>query len=108
MIRSADALDRLCFVLAITTLYLVSQGTVVVEQGKRRLVDSHWFRGSSYFKIGWKWIKYALSRGLHLLTRLYLSGAPDPEPARASRKQQLKKTPTFRSSTTDFAPVIYL
>jgi hypothetical protein len=44
LIRSAEALARLCFVLAITTLYLVSQGTEVVKQGKRRLVDPHWFR----------------------------------------------------------------
>ncbi|MGD2207752.1 MAG: transposase [Anaerolineae bacterium] len=48
LIRSAEALSRLCFVLAMTTLYLVSQGTVVVEQGKRRWVDAHWFRGNSY------------------------------------------------------------
>jgi hypothetical protein len=32
-------------VLAMTTLYLVSVGTSVVQQGKRRLVDPHWFRG---------------------------------------------------------------
>jgi len=51
-IRSAAALERLCFVLAITTLYLVSVGTSVVQQGKRRLVDPHWFRGASYLKIG--------------------------------------------------------
>jgi hypothetical protein len=37
LIRDADALGRLCFVLAITTLYLVSQGTVIVEQGIRCL-----------------------------------------------------------------------
>jgi hypothetical protein len=39
LIRDAQALERLCFLLAITTLFLVSQGTVVVEQGKRRWVD---------------------------------------------------------------------
>ena len=36
--REGEALSRLCFVLAITTLYLVSQGVAVVEQGKRRWV----------------------------------------------------------------------
>src|SRR5712671_897019 len=56
LIRSAQALERLCCVLAMTTLSLVSVGTSVVQQGKRRLVDPHWFRGSSYLKIGWKWI----------------------------------------------------
>jgi len=107
LIRSAEALSRLCFVLAITTLYLVSQGTAVVEQGKRRMVDPHWFRGSSYLKIGWKWIKYALSRGLELITKLRLPGVPDPEPAMASRKQHAERTmPTFRLSVADFASAI--
>jgi hypothetical protein len=92
-----------------TTLYLVSQGTVVVEQGKRRLVDPHWYRGNSYLKIGWKWVKHALSKGLGLITRLYLSGAPDPEAAMASRKQHTKRAmPTLKSSVTDFASAICL
>jgi hypothetical protein len=72
LIRSADALTRLGLVLAITTLYLVAQGTEVVKQGKRRWVDAHWFRGHSYFKIGWNWIRSALSKGWELLTRLRL------------------------------------
>ena len=63
LIRSAPALTRLCLVLAMTTLYLVSQGVEVVKQGKRRWVDPHWFRGQSYLKIGWNWVKLALSRG---------------------------------------------
>jgi Transposase DDE domain len=87
LIRSAQALTRLCFVLAITTLYLVSQGTEVVRQGKRRLVDPHWFRGQSYLKIGWNWVKLALSRGLDLITTVHLSSAGDPEPAMASQRQ---------------------
>jgi hypothetical protein len=104
LIRSAEALSRLCFVLAMTTLYLVSQGTVVVEQGKRRLVDPHWYRGNSYLKIGWKWVNRALSKGWDLITRLYLSGAPDPEPAMASRKQHARRALlTLRSSFTDYA-----
>jgi len=109
LIRSAEALNRLCFVLAMTTLFLVSQGTVVVEQGKRRLVDPHWFRGHSYLKIGWKWVKQAMSKGRNLITRLHLSGAPDPEPAMASCKQHAKRAmPTLKSSVTDFASVIRL
>jgi hypothetical protein len=87
LIRSAQALTRLCFVLAVTTLYLVSHGTEVVQQGKRRLVDPHWFRGSSYLKIGWNWVKLALTRGYDLITRVHLSSACDPEPARASQRQ---------------------
>ncbi len=51
LIRSADALTRLGLILALTTLYLVAQGTEVVKQGKRRWGDAHWFRGNSYLKI---------------------------------------------------------
>ena len=109
LIRSAQALSRLCFVLAMTTLFLVSQGTVVVEQGNRRLVDPHWYRGNSYLKIGWKWVNCALSKGWDLITRLYLSAAPDPEPAMASRKQHAKRAlPTLLSSFTDYASFICL
>jgi Transposase DDE domain len=87
LIRSAPALTRLCLVLAITTLYLVSQGVEVVKQGKRRWVDPHWFRGQSYLKIGWNWVKMALSKGLDLITSVHLSSACDPEPAMASKRQ---------------------
>lgn len=92
-LRSAPVLQRLCLVLALTTLYLVSQGTQVVEQGQRRCVDPHWFRGSSYLKIGWNWVKRALATGHALRPRLSLSSQPDPEPAIASRGQQAKRAP---------------
>jgi hypothetical protein len=91
LIRSAQALERLCFVLAVATLYLVSEGTQVVAEKKRRLVDPHWFRGSSYLKIGWAWVKRSLNRGQALRTGLLLSPKPDPEPAMASRKQHQKR-----------------
>jgi hypothetical protein len=86
LIRSAQALTRLCLVLAMTTLYLVTQGTEVVKQGKRRWVDPHWVRGQSYLKIGWNWVKLALSKGLDLITTVHLSSACDPEPAMASKR----------------------
>jgi hypothetical protein len=98
LIRSAAALTRLCFVLAMTTLYLVAQGTAVVAQGDRRCVDPHWFRGSSYLKIGWNWIKAALGKGWVLLTVLRLPGGPDPEPARASKGQSKPSTRVCFSS----------
>jgi hypothetical protein len=91
LIRSAEALERLCCVLAMTTLYLVAVGTAVVKQGKRRLVDPHWFRGSSYLKIGWHWVHYALTKGYELLTTAYFSSEPDPAPAMASKKQDEKR-----------------
>jgi hypothetical protein len=91
LIRSAAALSRLCLVLAVATLYLVAQGTEVVARGKRRWVDPHWFRGNSYLRIGWQWIKTALYRGLELITYVRLSGEPDPEPSRASNRQFRKR-----------------
>ena len=103
LIRSAKALERLCFVLAMTTLYLVSVGTSVVQQGKRRFVDPHWFRGTSYLKIGWKWVSYALSRGYALITSVYLSSESDPEPAVASKKQAQHRQDRFVFEYQDVA-----
>ncbi len=103
-IRSTEALERLLFVLAIATLFLVSQGVAVVESGKRRWVDPHWHRGSSYLKIGWKWVRQATTKGYALITRLVLSPQPDPEPAMASRKQaeKRKKKRIFSTQTEVF------
>jgi hypothetical protein len=95
LIRSAKALERLCGVLAITTLYLVSQGIDVVNQGKWCWVDAHWFLGQSYLKIGWNWVKLALSRGYEIMTSLCLSGEADPAPAMASKIQQQKQRQLF-------------
>ena len=95
LIRSAQALERLCCVLAITTLYLVTQGTEVVTHGKRRWVDAHWFRGQSYLKIGWHWVHLALSRGYALMTRMHLSAEADPAPAMASKIQHQKQPQLF-------------
>lgn len=105
LIRSAEALTRLCLVLAIATLYLVAQGVAVVQQGKRRWVDPHWFRGSSYLKVGWNWIRMALVKGYTMIIRLQLPGGPDPEPAKASNSQAAKKMrPGFISRTVNFVP----
>jgi hypothetical protein len=95
LIRSAEALERLCCVLALTTLYLVAQGTEVVTQGKRRWVDAHWFRGQSYLKIGWSWVKLALSRGYELISSVHLPAEPDPAPAMASKIQSQKQPQLF-------------
>jgi hypothetical protein len=95
LIRSAKAFERRCCVLAITTLSLVAQGTAVVTQGTRRGVDAHWFRGQSYLKIGWNWVRRALSRGYELMTGLHLSADADPVPAMASKIQHQKQPPRF-------------
>lgn len=99
-IGDADALSRLCLILATATFYLVSTGTAVVEMGRRRIVDTHWERGLSYFQIGWRWVKRALHCGEKLLAFLWLSAFPDPEPAMASWKQFLK--PDLRLSRIEW------
>ena len=86
-IRSVCALSRLWFILAVATLYLTAQGVEVVAAGKRRWVDPHWFRGNSYFRIGWEWLKTALNQGWKLIQHVRLLGNHDPDPAMASRKQ---------------------
>ena len=65
-------------------------GTAIVEMGKRRLVDPHWFRGLSYLQIGWRWVKQALAWGEKLLFFLWLSSEPDPEPAMTSWRKWLE------------------
>jgi hypothetical protein len=59
-IRSVVALSRLWFILALATLYATAQGDAVVANGRRRWINTHWFRGNSYFRIGWEWIKASL------------------------------------------------
>ena len=99
LVRNADALGRLCLVLAVTTVYLVAQGTQVVATTIRRWVDPHWLRGNSYLRIGWQWVKTALARGWTLFTELQLSGAPDPDPARASASQSGSPPPVTFTRT---------
>jgi len=104
LVRDAEALARLCLVLAVTTLYLVAQGTQVVTTNKRRWVDPHWLRGNSYLRIGWQWVKTALARGWVLFATLYLSGAPDPEPSRASASQSAPPLPVTFTRTFCYSP----
>lgn len=87
LLRNAIALSRLCFVLAVATLFLTLQGTAVVAAGKRRWVDPHWQRGSSYLKLGWNWVKGISARGWQLFEISTLCSAVDPDPAFASRWQ---------------------
>lgn len=92
-LADADALSRLLLLLATATLYLVSTGTAVVARGWRPWVDAHWFRGLSYFQLGWRWIAYALSNGRQLVSFLWLEPGADPEPAIASLRQAVCPLP---------------
>src|SRR5215510_3062233 len=104
LVRDADALTRLCFVMAVATLYLVAQGTQVVAQQKRRWVDPHWLRGNSYLRIGWQWVKTALARDWELFVTLHLSGTPDPEPCRASASMPVPAPPVTFTQTICYPP----
>lgn len=99
-LRDADALSRLCLVLAIATLYLVSTGTAIVALHRRRLIDTHLHRGISYLQIGWRYLLMAVVFGHSLLTDLWLDPEPDPAPVYASRKQA--STPTVGYSSIYF------
>lgn len=105
-IRSVPALSRLWFILALATLYVTAQGTQVVETGKRRQVDAHWFRGNSYFRIGWQWVQTALQEGWRLISQICFTSNRDPQPAMASRRQHDKRTYRleFRVQTYCYAP----
>lgn len=96
-LRTTGALDRLCLVLAVATLYLTSTGTAIVALNRRRLVDSHWHRGLSYLQIGWRYVLRALAYAERLFTNFWLEPGPDPEPVYASKKQAQTPTVAFSS-----------
>lgn len=87
-LRDKFALSQLCGVIALTMLFLVLQGVNVVASGKRRQVDAHWHRGMSYLKLGWNWIRLAITQQWKIQVYLFLSSLPDPQPAVASKRQQ--------------------
>lgn len=99
-LRDADALTRLCLVLAVATLYLISIGTAVAALNRRHLVDTHWHRGLSYLQIGWRYLSRTLASGGRFLTCLWLDPEPDPEPVYASQRQA--RTPTIAFSSIYF------
>jgi hypothetical protein len=87
-LRDKRALSQLLGVIALTMLFLVLQGVQVVASGQRRQVDSHWRRGMSYLKLGWNWVRLAVTRQLRIVVDLFLPSHPDPQPAIASVRQQ--------------------
>lgn len=101
-LRNVCALSRLWFILALATLYVTAQGVEVVASGNRRRVDTHWFRGNSYFRIGWDWIKVALINGWQLLKTAILTSNQDPEPAMASRTQHETRLYQFEFQVQKF------
>lgn len=95
------ALERLFLVLAVATLYFTSIGVGVVRTKLRRWVDTHWNRGASYLKIGWKWLRQQVRRQWPTFSGFNLDLSPDPEPARASRQQGLSSPRQWQVITID-------
>jgi hypothetical protein len=92
------AWERLLAVVAVATLYFTGLGTGVVKLKLRRWVDTHWDRGSSYFKIGWSWFCQQYRRSWPDLPAFWLDPDPDPEPAIASRRQAAQPKRTWMVS----------
>lgn len=86
-LRDTSALQRLCFVMAVATWFLICQGCEVVDAGLRRRVDPHWRRGLSYARIGWRWVHYALSRGEALIEHLFLPATENPAPVPTAKER---------------------
>ena len=90
-LATPEALERLILILAIATLHLTSIGAGVVQAGKHRWVDTHWDRGLSYLKLGWRWRLQQYQRGWQAFAPFWLDPAPDPLPALASRRALLEE-----------------
>ncbi|NES96219.1 MAG: transposase [Desertifilum sp. SIO1I2] len=86
-LRDKFALSQLCGAIALTMLFLVLQGVQVVAAGQRRQVDAHWKRGMSYLKLGWNWVRLAITHQWKIQVFQFLSSLPDPQPAIASKRQ---------------------
>ena len=84
-IRDAKKLDMLMLVLSLAMLFLVSEGTEVVDSGNRRFIDPHWNRGLSYMRIGWQNIQNALLYGRAFFSKLRLIQGDDPDPCRKKK-----------------------
>jgi hypothetical protein len=90
-LTTPEALERLLLIVAMATLHLTSIGAGVVHAGKRSFVDTHWDRGLSYLKIGWRWRRQQYQRGWQAFAPFWLDPAPDPLPALASRRAVVEK-----------------
>ena len=75
--------ERLCLVMAVATLYAVTEGTFLADSGRRQELDPHDARSLSYFQLGCRSFKRLLSQGRRLRLKLRLPSRPDPDPVRA-------------------------
>jgi hypothetical protein len=56
-LEHTERLDRLLFVLSLALLWFVAIGRQVVKEGNRRVIDRGPRRLSTYFQLGWRWLK---------------------------------------------------
>ena len=94
-LKNAKQLERLFLLIAVASLYFTTVGVGVVNLKKRRWVDTHWDRGMSYLKIGWRWLRQQFNKGWSKLNWFWLDPSPDPEPAIASRTKAAAKKRTW-------------
>jgi hypothetical protein len=95
-LQTPEALERLFLILAVATLHCTSIGVGGVRAHARRWVDTHWDRGLSDLKIGWRWVNQHYRRGWRSFRAFWLDPAPDPEPVHASRRQAALPKPQWR------------
>jgi hypothetical protein len=82
-LRLPGQAHRRCLIMAVATLYVVTEGTFLADHGQRQELDPHDERGLSYFQIGLRSIQRLLSQGRRLRLRLFLDPRPDPDPVTA-------------------------
>jgi hypothetical protein len=99
-LRDSESLSRLCLIIAIATLYLVSTGQAVETLGFRPQIDTHWRRGISYLQLGWRWCKRAMLQKTWLLAFLWLPPDTQLEPVIASWAQFYR--PKFELHDVEF------
>lgn len=85
---------------------MTAQGQAVVASGRRRWIDTHWFRGNSYFRIGWEWVKAAAIKGWELICSVRFTTRTDLDPAIASRKQAESRRYRFEFQIQTFVYAI--
>ncbi len=85
------ALERLMLIVALATVHFLSTGLGVVRAKLRRWVDTHWDRGLSYFKIGWRWLRQQYRRQWPSFPSFWIDPSPDRVPVSASRRKLAAK-----------------
>jgi hypothetical protein len=87
-VASPEALERLMLIMALATVHFLSTGLFVVRAKLRRWVDTHWDRGLSYFKIGWRWLRQQHRRHWPVFPSFCIDPSPQQSAVCASRRKR--------------------